>query len=396
MAILTAMTAAQTDAATTDARVEIVRPDPATLLVRLAGDWVVRSQVPDLVAEAEAGGLAAEKKGRGARRIGFDATRLEAWDSILIAEVRRLKVLCTQRGVEVDLGGLPEGAHHLIDLASAAPERRPPRRRRSRHGIVTALGSETQMAGRAIGDMLGFLGETIQALIAALRGRARYRRVDVFQIVQENGPGALPIVGLVNFLVGMIVAFIGATQLQRFGAEIYVANLVGIGMVREMGPMMTAIILAGRTSAAFAAQLGTMQVNEEISALRTLGIPPMQFLVLPRVIALVLMVPLLVIYANVIGIFGGAIVAAIKLQLSLTLFYEQLITAVTIGDWAGGLVKAAVFGVIIVLSGCLRGMQAERSASAVGRAATSAVVTAIVFIIATDAVFTTIYTALGI
>ena len=214
--------------------------------------------------------------------------------------------------------------------------------------------------------------------------------------MQQNGPAALPIVGLVNFLVGMIVAFIGSIQLERFGAEIYVANLVGIGVVREMGPMMTAIILAGRTSAAFAAQLGTMQVNEEISAFRTLGIPPMQFLVLPRVIALVVMVPILVLYANVIGIFGGAIVALLKLHLSLTLFYEQLIGAVTIMDWVGGLIKSAVFGVIIVLSGCLRGMQAQRSASAVGAAATSAVVTGIVFIISTDAIFAVIYITLGI
>jgi phospholipid/cholesterol/gamma-HCH transport system permease protein len=389
------MTAAARPAKTADARLEIARPDAASLMLELSGAWVLRRNVPDLVDAVERRGLAGSAGG-GVRRIGIDAERLEAWDSMLIAEMRRLKVLCTERGVELDLGGLPEGAHHLIDLATGAPVAKPPRRSRSRHGIVTAVGSECLMAARAIGDMVGFLGETIQALIAAVRGRARYRWADLFQIVQENGPAALPIVGLVNFLVGMIIAFIGSIQLEKFSAEIYVANLVGIGVVREMGPMMTAIILAGRTSAAFAAQLGTMQVNEEISAFRTLGIQPMQFLVLPRVIALVAMVPLLVIYANVIGIFGGAVVAMFKLNISLTLFYEQLITAVTITDWAGGLVKAAVFGVIIVLSGCLRGMQAERSASAVGRAATSAVVTGIVFIIATDAVFTTVYIALGI
>jgi phospholipid/cholesterol/gamma-HCH transport system permease protein len=376
-----------------DARLEIASPDPETLLVRLSGAWVLRRGAPDLVEAVEQRGI---RKDGPVRRITFDAERLEAWDSMLVAELRRIKVLCAGSNIEIDFGGLPEGAHHMIDLATATPERRPPRRSRSRHGFVTALGSESLMAARAAGDMLGFLGETIQALGAALRGRARYRASDLLQIIQENGPAALPIVGLVNFLVGMIIAFIGSIQLEKFAAEIYVANLVGIGVVREMGPMMTAIILAGRTSAAFAAQLGTMQVNEEISALRTLGIPPMQFLVLPRVIALVLMVPLLVLYANVIGIFGGALVAWLKLNLSLTLFYEQLVTAVTITDWIGGLVKSAVFGVIIVLSGCLRGMQAARSASAVGRAATSAVVTGIVFIIATDAVFTTIYIVLGI
>jgi phospholipid/cholesterol/gamma-HCH transport system permease protein len=384
---------AMTAATTADARLELARPDPGSLRIRLFGAWVLRRTVPDLVDAVERG--LAPRTGP-IKRIGFDAERLEAWDSMLVSELRRLKALCAERRIELDFAGLPEGARSMIELATAAPERRPPRRARSRHGFVTAVGVECMMASRALGDMIGFLGETIQALVAALRGRARYRATDLFQIVQENGPAALPIVALVNFLVGMIIAFIGSIQLEKFAAEIYVANLVGIGVVREMGPMMTAIILAGRTSAAFAAQLGTMQVNEEISALRTLGIPPMQFLVLPRVIALVAMVPLLVLYANVIGIFGGSLVALVKLNVSLTLFYEQLVGAVTITDWIGGLVKSAVFGIIIVLSGCLRGMQAARSASAVGRAATSAVVTGIVFIIATDAVFTTIYIALGI
>jgi phospholipid/cholesterol/gamma-HCH transport system permease protein len=374
-----------------DAQLEITRPSPDTLLVRLSGAWVLRRDLPDVV-EAVERRAPLER----VRRIEIDAARLETWDSLLIAELRRLKTMCVGHRLEVDLGNLPEGARHLVDLATAVPERQPPRRSRSRHGFLTAVGVEVLSAVRSIGEMVGFLGETIQAVLAALRGTARFRWVDLFQVVQENGPAALPIVGLVNFLVGMIIAFIGAIQLERFAAEIYVANLVGIGVVREMGPMMTAIILAGRTGAAFAAQLGTMQVNEEISAFRTMGIPPMQFLVLPRVLALILMVPLLVLYADVIGIFGGAVVALIKLHLSLTLFYEQLVGAVTVTDWIGGLIKAAVFGVIIVLSGCLRGMQAARSASAVGRAATSAVVTSIVFIIATDAIFTIIYIVLGI
>ncbi len=373
-----------------EAQLEITRPAPDTLQVRLAGRWLLNSDVPDVVDAVERSGP------RTVRRIVVDASRLESWDSMLVAEMRRLKTLCAGHALDVDLGNLPDGARRLIDLSSVHPERQPPRRSRDRLGFRTALGIEVMMAARAVGDMIGFLGETVQALAEALRGRARFRSVDLFQVVQENGPAALPIVGLVNFLVGMIIAFIGAIQLERFAAEIYVANLVGIGVVREMGPMMTAIILAGRTSAAFAAQLGTMQVNEEISAFRTMGIPPVQFLVLPRVLALVAMVPLLTLYADVIGIFGGAVVALLKLHLSLTLFYEQLVGAVTVIDWIGGLIKAVVFGVIIVLSGCLRGMQAARNASAVGRAATSAVVTSIVFVIATDAIFTIIYIALGI
>jgi phospholipid/cholesterol/gamma-HCH transport system permease protein len=374
-----------------DTRLEVSRPDPESLSIRITGRWVLSRGLPDIVAAVEHHPPIA-----ALRRITLDATGLQAWDSLLIAELRRLKALCLDHQIELDLGSLPEGAHHLIDLATAVPPHRVNRRSNHRLGFRTQVGVECQRAFRATADMLGFLGETVQALGAAVRGRARFRWVDLFEVVQENGPAALPIVGLVNFLVGMIVAFIGSIQLERFGAEIYIANLVGIGVVREMGPMMTAIILAGRTSAAFAAQLGTMQVNEEISAFRTLGIAPMQFLVLPRVIALVIMVPVLVIYADVIGIFGGAVVSLLKLHLSLTLFYEQLVGAVVVMDVLGGLIKSTVFGVIIVLAGCLRGMQAERSASAVGAAATSAVVTGIVFIIATDAVFAVIYITLGI
>src|SRR5258706_3802677 len=342
------------------AQLEITRPTPETLLIRLAGPWVLRRDLPDLVDAVE------RQAPRGTvRRIAVDATRLESWDSMLIAELRRLKTICAAGGVEIDLADLPDGAQPLIDLPTATPERPPSRRSRGRHGFRVAVGVEVIRAVRSVGDMVGFLGETIQALLSAVRGRARFRWVDLLQVMQEHGPAALPIVGLVNFLVGMIIAFIGAIQLERFAAEIYVANLVGVGVVREMGPMMTAIILAGRTSAAFAAQLGTMQVNEEISAFRTMGIPPMQFLVLPRVIALVLMVPLLTVYADVIGIFGGAVVALVKLHLSLTLFYQQLVGALSMIDWIGGLIKAALFCVIIVLSGCLRGMQAARTASAV-------------------------------
>src|SRR5579871_1484021 len=377
-------------ATATDAQLEISRPAPDTVLVRLAGPWVLRRDLPDIVEAVEHGVPLAS-----VRRIVVDGAAIEGWDSMLVSEVRRSRTMCVGHKLEVDLDSLPDGARRLIDLSTVGV-RQPQRRSRSRHGFLTAVGVEVLRAVRAVGDMVGFLGETIEALFAALRGRARFRWGDLLQVVQEHGPAALPIVGLVNFLVGMIVAFIGAIQLERFAAEIYVANLVGIGVVREMGPMMTAIILAGRTSAAFAAQLGTMQVNEEISAFRTMGIPPIQFLVLPRVLALIAMVPLLTLYANLIGIFGGAIVALVKLHLSLTLFYEQLVGAVGIGDWIGGLIKSVAFGVIVVLSGCLRGMQASRSASAVGYAATSAVVTGIVFIIATDAIFTIIYIVLGV
>lgn len=244
--------------------------------------------------------------------------------------------------------------------------------------------------------MLGFLGESIIALGNALKGRARFRPADVWLVFQDCGPDALPIVTLISFLVGMILAFVGLVQLQQFGADIFVANLVAISMVREMGGMMTAIIMAGRTGAAFAAQLGTMNVNDEISAFRTLGIPPIEFLVLPRMLALIIAIPLLTVYANVVGMVGGSVVTGLLSDVSLLQFYVQTTSSVTLVDWAGGLFKAIVYGVIIAIAGCLRGVQCKKSAAAVGEAATSAVVTAIVFIIFAEAGLTVAYTILGV
>jgi phospholipid/cholesterol/gamma-HCH transport system permease protein len=229
-----------------------------------------------------------------------------------------------------------------------------------------------------------------------MTARARFQSRDLWVLVQECGAQALPIVSLISILVGLILAFVGAIQLQQFGAQIFVANLVAVAMTREMGAMMTAIIMAGRTGAAFAAQLGTMQVNEEIDALKTLGISPIDFLVLPRVIALILMLPLLAVYANVLGILGGMLVGIVMLDISPLLYWNQTIAAVTLNDVLLGIGKSAVFGVLIALSGCLRGIQSGRSASAVGAAATSAVVTVIVLIVVFDGIFAVLSNVLGI
>jgi phospholipid/cholesterol/gamma-HCH transport system permease protein len=220
--------------------------------------------------------------------------------------------------------------------------------------------------------------------------------VDLMLLIQECGAQALPIVTLISILVGLILAFVGAVQLKMFGAQIYVADLVGIAMAREMGAMMTGIIMAGRTGAAFAAQLGTMQVNEEIDALKTLGISPMEFLVMPRIIALVLMMPLLCIYADFMGILGGLLVGIGMLDLSFMEYLNETREALTLTHFSVGIFKGVVFGILVALSGCLRGMQCGRSSSAVGLAATSAVVTAIVAIIMCDGLFAIITNTLGI
>jgi phospholipid/cholesterol/gamma-HCH transport system permease protein len=243
---------------------------------------------------------------------------------------------------------------------------------------------------------MSFIGEAFIAFTKLLRGKARFRRSDFTLLLQECGAQALLIVSLISVLIGLILAFVGAVQLRMFGAQIYVADLVGIAMVREMGAMMAAIIMAGRTGAAFAAQLGTMQVNEEIDALTTMGISPMEFLVLPRMLALILMMPLLCLYADLMGILGGAIVGIGMLDLSLSQYFHQTQAALDLTNVAIGLFKSVVYGILIAVSGCLRGMQCGRSASAVGAAATSAVVTAIVLIIVSDGLFAVICNALGI
>jgi phospholipid/cholesterol/gamma-HCH transport system permease protein len=236
-------------------------------------------------------------------------------------------------------------------------------------------------------EPVSFVGESLITLGRFFLGRARYRASDIMVVMQECGAAALPIVGIISFLVGMIFAFVGAIQLKQFGADIYDANLVAVAMFREMGAVMTGIVLAGRTGAAFAAEIGAMQGNEEIDALSTLGIPAMEFLVVPRMIALVIMTPLLCIYADLLGLAGGYVVAMGTLNVTSTAYLLQTQGAVTLTDFSIGIVKGAIFGALIAITGCMRGMQAGRSAVAVGAAATSAVVSGILAIIITDAVF---------
>jgi phospholipid/cholesterol/gamma-HCH transport system permease protein len=366
------------------------RPDDTTLIVRLAGAWQLRGRLPSLAAvEREVGS-------RPPRRLAFDTRGLTAWDSSLLAFLGRVTDLCQRHGIAADRAGLPAGLRRLLELAEAVPEKKDARAGAAAGSFLARVGTRALGALAAGREMLAFLGEVTRALGRCVRGRARFRAADLFLVIQQCGAEALPIVTLISFLVGLILAFVGAIQLEQFGAQIYVANLVGLAMVREMGAMMTAIIMAGRTGAAFAAQLGTMRVTQEIDALATMGIPPMEFLVLPRVLALSLMLPLLCVYADVLGMVGGLVVGAGMLDLSATQYVLQTTKAMTLVDCATGVFKSAVFGVLVALSGCLRGMQCASSASAVGDAATSAVVTAIVCIIVTDGLFAVVFDVLGI
>ena len=330
------------------------------------------------------------------KRLVFDTKGLTDWDSGLLTFLIKIARQTAQRKIAVVASNLPEGAQRLYKLATAVPEKTDTHKASARMSVVARIGVAGVDFTRGTGETVAFLGEAALAFLRLLRGKAHFRRSDLWLTIQECGPQALPIVTLVSVLVGLIIAYMGAVQLEQFGAGIFVANLVGLGMARELGPMMTGILVAGRTGAAFAAQLGTMQVNEEIDAFKTLGITPMEFLVLPRMLALMLMMPLLTLYADLMGILGGAIVGVTMLDLGVVEYYEQTRNSLNLRHFSTGLFKSVVFGIVVAIAGCLRGIQSGRSASAVGQAATSAVVTSIVFIIVSSSILTIIYQQLGI
>jgi phospholipid/cholesterol/gamma-HCH transport system permease protein len=375
-----------TDEQRSRAELRCSRPTADTLRVELAGSWRLQDEFPALTDVAQA----LEGPPR-VQRLTFDTSGLTGWDSGLVTWVLDLLALGAQHQIVVDQEGLPEGLRRLVHLATAVPERQGARREALREPFLDRVGRETLGLLASVGEMLGFIGEAVLALGAFLRGRARFRPVELLLLIQECGAQALPIVTLICFLVGAILAFIGSVQLAMFGAQIYVANLVAMAMALEMGAMMTAIIMAGRTGAAFAARLGTMTVNEEIDALTTLGLSPMEFLVVPRMLALVLMMPLLTLYADLMGMLGGGLIGVAVLGIAPVEYFQQTRAALTLGACAQGLIKGGVYGLLVALAGCLRGMQCGRSAAAVGQATTSAVVTSIVCIISASAILTVIF-----
>ena len=364
-------------------------PD-GTLVARLGGPWHLQRDMPNVAS------VGREIESGRPGRLAFDTATLTAWDSSLLTFLIDVGELCTQQHVTVDRNGLPNGVQRLLALAEAVPERQGARQGSVVPPWLARVGEAVLRAREPLGEMLTFIGSITLALGRLARGKARFRIPDLLLLVQQAGAQALGIVTLISVLVGMILAFVGAVQLEQFGAAIYVANLVGIAMVRDMAAMMTAIVMAGRTGASYAAQLGTMKVTQEVDALTTMGISPLDFLVLPRMIALCLMMPLLCLYSDVMGILGGAAVGMGMLKLPMRVYYDQTISALDVGDLVGGIFKASVYGVLIAIAGCLRGMQCGNSSSAVGDAATRAVVTGIVFIISACGIFSVIFYVLGI
>jgi phospholipid/cholesterol/gamma-HCH transport system permease protein len=364
-----------------------VEGDGTNIVIVLSGDWIARKSGVET-------GAAPRILTSRVRAISFKVDALGRWDSALIAFLSTLRAAARKKDVAFDETALPASARRLLELASgtiATPhhfQKSPP--------FLDRVGLRTIAIASEAVEVAALVGECCLRGVAAFRGRSSMRGCDLLNCMRDAGASALPIVTVVNVLVGGILAFVGAVQLRRFGAEIYVASLVGIAVVREMAALMTAIIMSGRTGGAYAANIATMQGNEEIDALQTIGIPVFDYLVLPRVLALTGMMPILYLYGCAVGIFGGFVVAIMTLNLSPVSFIEETRSAVAGSQFVFGLAKSLTFGALIAIAGCRVGLKAGRSAADVGQAATTAVVVGVVGVIALDAIFAICANALGI
>ena len=372
-------------------KIEFSHLSADTLHAAISGTWKISSKLP--APEEVLSQLATDPR---IKNIIINASDLKGWDTTFLAFINAISKECQKENIRFEIQELPKGAKRLLRIASAVSEQKDAYQKRKRKSFLYMVGDSAVVFGTSIVDVVSFIGEASQAVVRFFLGKARFRRIDFLIYIEDCGAQSLPIVTLISLLVGLILAFVGAVQLKMFGAQIYVANLVAIAMVREMGALMTGIIMAGRIGAAYAAQLGTMQVNEEIDALNTMGISPMDFLVLPRLFALALMMPLLTLYSDLLGILGGAIVGVGMMDITPMQYFTQTQASLDMTNISLGIAKGGIYGIIIALAGCLRGMQSGRSAAAVGEATTAAVVTAIVHIIITDGIFAVLCDALGI
>lgn len=332
---------------------------------------------------------------RKPRRLVINASAVSYCDGAGVAFLIDLQQLQIRTGGDVTIQGLQEEFRRLLDIYGDLSIEPPPSRSRETLSIVERVGQAAVGLWQDFEALLTFVGELAVALLRAARHPRLVRWRDAWLAAEQAGVDALPIIALIGLLIGLILAFQSAVPMRRFGADIFVANLLGLGMLREMGPLMTAIILAGRSGSAFAAELGTMKVREEIDALSTMGLEPVRFLVLPRVVAAVAMTPLLAMFANLFGLIGGAVVMR-SFGFPLITYVNQILSAVTLEDLLGGLVKSLVYGIVVAAIGCLRGLQTKTGASAVGQSTTSAVVSGIVLIAIVDGMFAVLFYALGI
>jgi phospholipid/cholesterol/gamma-HCH transport system permease protein len=355
-------------------------------LVKVGGEWRLSGRVPSWA------GLVGKAVPTNVRAVAQD---LASWDTSLVLFLVHCQAWCAKSQKAFHPEALPQNLQMLLrQVAGAgAPRSSPKATVESSRELTEALVKNWASHPR---EIVSFIGECTLGFISAARNPRRFRWLDCLVEMQQCWASSLPIVSLVSFLVGVILAFQAAIELRQFGAAIFVADLVGLAVVREMGPMMAAVVVAGGTGAGFAAQLGNMKVDEEIDALETLGISSVDFLALPRLLAVAMMMPILALYANVLGILGGMFVSATMLDIPASAYWLETQNRVGMSDVISGVIKSLFFGLAIGLAGCLRGMKCDRSAAGVGAATSSAVVTGIMLIILADALFALVFNVLGI
>ena len=355
----------------------------------LEGEWIGQSgRIPGFPA-------AAVSNLDAGQTLALDIAGVGRWDTGLIEFLWDVRRAATAAGITIDTAGLPDSARKLLGLLPdrLAEPKAPPRRR---FRPLTWLGGQTIGLLTELGMLSTLLGDTASGGALALSGRARMRAVDLFGNIRDAGPSALIIISVVNFLIGAILAFVGAVQLRKFAADIYVANLVGLALVREMAAVMTAIVMAGRTGGAYAARIATMQGNEEIDALQVFGIPVSDYIVLPSILALVFTMPLLYLYGCLVGMLGGFVVSIAMLNITGPGYLNQTLGSVPFDQFVFGFVKSIAFAILIGVTSCRIGLQAGRSAADVGLAATRAVVIGIVGVIALDSLFAVLANVVGL
>ena len=346
-------------------------------VIVLSGNWTSPSQLPDKILDGEYS------------KVSVDGGGVQEWNTALAVFLFKLSKECKELSVKLEMKGIPEGATRLLALSMAAP---PKDLSLSHHSpsFIVRLGERAKSIYDSCMVGVSFFGELLLSFWRLLRGKARMRWADVWDEIFKAGPKALFIVCLIGFLMGLILAFIGSIPLKWFRAEVYVASLIGIGMLRLMAVVMTGTVMAGRTGAAYAAELGTMQVNEEIDALESMGISPMEYLVLPRVIALTLMMPLLCLFADIVGVLGGMVVGVFYMGLTSLEYWQQMSDTTRVNDLFVGLFTSVVFAVLIALCGCIRGIRCGRSSDSVGQATTAAMVSSLVCLVIATALITVI------
>ena len=377
----------------------MINGQPTSIYVEATGNDLLTLKIEGRLDSSSTGKIWREAvvllEGKSPAQLVVDASAVDYCDGSGIGLLIELHRRQQMAGGNIEVRGLKDVFRQLLSLFDPAEFEGLKSASVERHSIPEAVGRATFRFFEEAGTLIAFVGELFVALARAFKAPRAVRWKDTLRAAETAGVDAFPIIALVSFLIGLIMAFQSAIPMRQFGAEIYVANLVALSMLRELGPLMTAIVLIGRSGSAFAAELGTMKVNEEIDALATMGLDPVRFLVVPRLIAALIMTPLLTVFADLMGLVGGGIVV-LSLGYPLVSYFKQVLSAVTYGDLLGGLLKSFVFGIIVAGIGCFRGLQTKTGASAVGDATTGAVVMGIILIVVVVGIFSVIYFYLGI